>query len=169
MRTRALWAAGVALAWAAAAGAEELTVELRKIDAQGVGAALGTVTARDSAAGLVLAPDLQGLPAGPHGFHVHENPACGPGEKDGKPAAGLAAGSHYDPQKTGKHLGPTGEGHLGDLPVLTVAEDGTAKTPVTAPRLKTGDLKGRSLMVHAEDDNYGDQMGGARIACGVVK
>jgi Cu-Zn family superoxide dismutase len=34
---------------------------------------------------------------------------------DKQPAAGMAAGGHYDPAKTGKHLGPFGEGHKGDM------------------------------------------------------
>jgi Cu-Zn family superoxide dismutase len=109
-----------------------------------------------------------------HGFHVHEHAQCGPADKDGKMTAGHAAGSHFDPGKTGKHLGPYGDGHLGDLPPLYVDANGTATLPVLAPRLKLADLKGRSLMIHAGGDNYSDQPaalggGGARIACGVVK
>jgi len=94
--------------------------------------------------------------------------------KEGKTVPGLAAGAHYDPANTGKHEGPQGKGHLGDLPALTVAADGTATTAVVAPRLKMADMKGRSLMIHAGGDNYSDQPaplggGGARVACGVVK
>jgi Cu-Zn family superoxide dismutase len=153
-------------------GAAELSIAMHRID--GGGAAIGTVTAEDSAAGLALRPDLGGLPPGAHGFHVHENPDCGPGEKDGAEQPGLAAGHHYDPAGTGRHEGPTGAGHLGDLPVLTVGEDGKATDPVVAPRLKLADLAGRALMIHAAGDNYSDQPekgggGGARIACGVAR
>jgi Cu-Zn family superoxide dismutase len=162
------WAIAAALIWTSAAGAEELTVEIHKIDDKGIGAAIGSVAAKDGKAGLELTPNLRDLPAGQHGFHVHENANCGPGEKDGKVQAGLAAGSHFDPEKTGKHLGPTGTGHLGDLPPLSVAEDGTAKATVTAPRLHAKDLKGRALVIHAEPDNFADKPGGARIACGTV-
>jgi Cu-Zn family superoxide dismutase len=85
----------------------------------------------------------------------------------------VSAGGHLDPAKTGKHLGPEGKGHLGDLPVLTVASDGTARQAVVAPRLKMADLHNRALMIHAGGDNYADEPeplggGGARIACGVV-
>jgi len=114
-----------------------------------------------------------GLPAGLHGFHVHENPSCLPGEKDGKKVPALGAGGHLDPQKTGRHGYPWGDGHLGDLPPLYVGADGVANQPVLGPRLKLGDLKGRSLMVHAGGDNHADHPaplggGGARIVCGVV-
>jgi Cu-Zn family superoxide dismutase len=94
-------------------------------------------------------------------------------DKDGKPVPSLGAGGHYDPAKTGKHLGPYGEGHLGDLPPLVVDAQGKSTLPVLAPRLKIVDVKGRSLMVHAGGDNFSDQPeplggGGARIGCGVV-
>jgi len=153
--------------------AAEVTIPMNAVDEHGVGKSLGTVRAVDSKDGLVITPDLKGLPPGAHGFHVHENPSCQPKEKEGKMTSALAAGGHYDPADAGKHEGPAGKGHLGDLPVLSVAADGSANMPVTAPRLKAADLKGRSLMIHAGGDNYSDQPqplggGGARIACGVV-
>ena len=74
-----------------------------------------------------------------------------------QPAAGMAAGGHYDPANTGKHLGPQGEGHKGDMPVLTVDASGKATKAVTAPHLTVADVKGRSIMIHAGGDNYSDQ------------
>lgn len=153
--------------------AESVAIPMHLISADGVGQPVGTVTAAAGQGGLVLTPSLTGLPPGPHGFHVHQNPSCGPGQQDGKAVAGLAAGGHYDPQNTGTHRGPHGDGHKGDLPALEVAADGTASKPVTSSRLTLDDLKGRSLVIHAGGDNYSDQPaplggGGARIACGVV-
>lgn len=152
------------------------TVSVNAIDATGVGAPIGTITFRDTSQGLVGEPKLTSLPPGVHGFHVHENPNCGPGTgANGQPAAGMAAGGHYDPKGTKKHLGPRHqEGHLGDLPVLVVDKDGSAALPVLAPKLKTRDLAGRSVMIHAGGDNYDDTPaplggGGGRIACGVAK
>jgi Cu-Zn family superoxide dismutase len=119
-------------------------------------------------------PDLNGLAPGLHGFHVHENPSCAAAEKNGKSIPGLAAGGHDDPAGTGRHEGPYGEGHLGDLPPLYADQDGHATLPVLAPRIKFSDLKGRSLIIHAGGDNYSDSPqklggGGARVACGVIK
>ena len=79
-----------------------------------------------------------------------------------------------DPANTGKHLGPHGEGHKGDLPALTVDASGKSTKRVVTPHLKLTDAKGRSIMIHAGGDNYSDQPaplggGGARIACGIVK
>jgi Cu-Zn family superoxide dismutase len=159
---------------APAAGAEPIVVEIRAAEAGGAGAALGTVTVRATPYGTLFVPELSGLAPGVHGFHVHENPSCDPKEQDGKKVPALAAGGHFDPGKTGKHLGPYGDGHLGDLPPLYVDAEGKATVPVLAPRVQIADIRGRSLMVHVGGDNFADHPhplggGGARIGCGVVK
>ncbi|MBT9568998.1 MAG: superoxide dismutase family protein [Thiobacillus sp.] len=154
---------------AAAAG-----VTMNVVDSAGVGAPVGEITIVETPYGLVFTPSLAGLPPGLHGFHVHENGDCQPAKKDGKVVAALAAGGHFDPDKTGRHGTPWGDGHRGDLPPLYVDEGGKAGSPVLAPRLKMADLKGRALMVHAGGDNHADHPaplggGGARVACGVVR
>jgi Cu-Zn family superoxide dismutase len=151
------------------------TVTVNKIDESGVGAAIGTLKLEDTNVGLRITPDLSGLPPGDHGFHIHANADCGPGEQSGTKVAGLAAGGHFDPMKTGKHLGPEStEGHKGDLPVLAVDANGRATQAVTAPHLTVAEVQGHAIMVHAGGDNYSDTPaplggGGARIACAVVK
>lgn len=152
----------------------DTVVKMHMVDANGIGADAGTITISETKYGLVFTPVLRGLPPGLHGFHVHENPSCAPKDKDGKMVAALAAGGHLDPAKTGRHDTPWGVGHLGDLPPLYVAADGTATQPVLGPRLKTADVAARSLMVHAGGDNHADHPaplggGGARMACGVVQ
>ena len=155
--------------------AAKLTITMNAIDAQGVGQPIGIIEARDTPKGLALMPKLDGLVPGPHGIHVHQNGNCGPAEQDGKPVAGLAAGGHFDPHATGKHRGPWDDGgHLGDLPALSVNGDGSATEMLVAPHLKTADLKGRAIVIHAGADNYADDPkplggGGARVACGVVR
>ena len=158
----------------ACAAASEVVVPMHIVDEKGVGASVGQVTVSESRYGLILTPALQGLAPGLHGFHLHQNASCDPKEKDGKMVAAGAAGAHYDPVSTNVHGAPWGEGHLGDLPPLYVAADGSATQPVLAPRLKLSDLPGRAIMVHAGGDNHSDHPaalggGGARIACGVVK
>jgi Cu-Zn family superoxide dismutase len=166
---------GIAVLGAAAASlADEVTIDMKSVTPDGVGASIGSVTATDSPDGLRLTPNLHGLSPGAHGFHVHQNPDCGPGMKDDKAVAGLAAGGHFDPFGIGKHMGPEGYGHLGDLPVLEVADDGSATQSVVAPRLTVGNIRGRALMIHGGGDNYSDDPkplggGGARVACGVVE
>jgi superoxide dismutase, Cu-Zn family len=168
-------AAAIVVAGAGALQAASVTVTMNAIDANGVGKQIGTLRLSDTKAGLRIAPQLAGLPPGEHGFHVHINPDCGPGKgPNDQPAAGLAAGGHYDPANTGKHLGPEGEGHKGDMPVLTIDAGGKATKAVVAPHLRVADVKGHAVMIHAGGDNYSDQPaplggGGARIACGVAK
>jgi superoxide dismutase, Cu-Zn family len=154
--------------------AEDVVVPVNLVNEQGVGKSIGTVTITEGKDGLVFTPQLTDLAPGVHGFHVHQNPDCMAAMKDGKMTPALAAGGHYDPANAGKHEGPQGKGHLGDLPALTAGADGRATAAVTAPRLKMVDVKGRSLMIHAGGDNYADQPaplggGGARVACGVIK
>lgn len=140
---------------------------------QGIGEKIGVIVFSDDVKGLKISTNLHSLSSGSHGFHIHENPNCGPKEKNGVQVAALQAGGHFDPSDSKKHLGPSGEGHLGDLPALIVADDGKANSISYAPRLKVADLKSRSVIIHAAGDNYSDNPlplggGGARIACGVI-
>lgn len=164
-----------ALAVSPVAHTASVDVPLNLVDEKGAVSSIGNITIGESAHGLVFTPNLAGLPSGIHGFHIHDKPSCDPAEKDGKPVAALGAGGHWDPEKTGRHEGPFGSGHLGDLPALYVAADGKATYPVLAPRLKSLDeVRGHALMVHAGADNHSDHPaalggGGARMACGVIR
>ncbi len=125
---------------------------------------IGEIVFLDTSYGLLITPKLTTLPPGLHGFHLHQHANCGD--------HGTSAGGHYDPKNTNSHQGPYGEGHFGDLPVLYVDDKGNANTATLAPRLKTSDLKGLSVMIHADGDNYSDTPplggGGARMACGTL-
>ena len=170
-----LLVAGLQFVETRSANAATAVATIKSINATGVGGSLGTVTFADSAQGLVITPKLSGLPPGKRGFHIHDKGDCGPGINQGKAAAGFAAGGHYDPSHTKKHLGPLSSGgHLGDLPVLLVNDHGDADEAVTAPHLTVEQIRGRSIMIHAGGDNYADTPlplggGGARIACGVIQ
>ena len=171
---RCLFAALVTLSllFPSDAWASSVDVVLHRIDAEGIGETIGTVTASDTDQGLVITPNLQGLSAGEYGFHLHSNGSCDPGRNaDGVSIAGLKAGGHWDPDETGTHEGPFGQGHRGDLSRLVVEADGSTITAVVAPRLVADDLRGRALVLHAGGDTYTDTPplggGGPRAACGV--
>lgn len=156
--------------------AATLDVPVNLLGTDGSSKPIGTINISETDYGLLFTPKLEGLPAGIHGFHIHENPSCDAVEKDGKLMPAQAAGGHMDPAKTGKHLGPfDANGHLGDLPALYVTADGKSDYPVLAPRIKSlSEIKDRSIMVHAGGDNHSDEPavlggGGARVACGVIK
>lgn len=173
MKRQTVFAGCAVFFWVGGVNAAEVTVTLNAISGEDVGAIIGTIAFQDTSRGLKIWPNLSGLAEGQHGFHVHENANCAAKEKGGTLVAGLAAGGHFDPDMTGKHDGPIGLGHLGDLPVLYVDANGQATRSSFAPRLKTSHLEGRAIVIHAGGDNYSDEPaplggGGARVACGAV-
>jgi Cu-Zn family superoxide dismutase len=148
--------------------------DLDRATPSGPGASVGTAAISDGPNGAVITLDLHGLPPGQHGMHVHEKASCAPGPgPDGKVIPAGAAGSHWDPGKTGHHLGPEGMGHMGDLPKVEVTADGTFKGSLIAPHITdVSALKNRTLMIHVGGDNYSDIPplggGGARYVCAVL-
>lgn len=167
---------GAMVAASAQAQATRVTnrsVPIYAVDARGIGANLGTVEMKDVSDGLRIKLDLQGLPPGPHGFHVHTVADCSQAEIGGRIVPAGAAGPPYDPFRTGRHAGPHGNGYLGDLPFIAVAKDGKAKYTMIAPRLKVDDLRNRSVLITAGGDNYTDTPpmggGGDAIACGTIR
>ena len=177
MKHTLLTTALLATALSGAALANDLSIEMHQVDEKGTTSTLGTIKVAETDYGLLFSPELSGLESGIHGFHIHETPDCGPKKNDdGKMVPAGAAGGHFDPEKTGKHLGPyDANGHLGDLPALYVDADGNAQYPVLAPKLeKLSQIQGHSIMIHVGGDNHSDDPaplggGGARMACGVIK
>lgn len=134
------------------------------------GAPKGTASLTSNGTTLTLALSVSGLPVGQHGAHLHTVGSCD--------APGFTtAGAHLNPH--GKQHGaqnPQGS-HLGDLPNLVVAGDGTGS--LTIPLVGTAaeveallfDADGTAVVIHAGPDDYlTDPSGnsGGRIACGVL-
>jgi superoxide dismutase, Cu-Zn family len=152
----------------------------------------GQATFEQTPQGVLITVELQGLPPGWRGIHIHENAACQP------PFA--SAGEHFNP--TGEAHGYRTEGlHAGDLPNIFVADDGTATAQMINDRvalsterptdvaflnralgavqdaagLRAHNLlegSGTALIVHSgADDHRTDPDGdaGDRIACGVIQ
>ncbi|MGH2944937.1 MAG: superoxide dismutase family protein [Solirubrobacteraceae bacterium] len=116
---------------------------------------------------------VQDLPPGFHGFHIHTTGAC-------EPDFG-AAGGHFNP------AGADHGDHAGDQPTLLVMEDGTGVLAFATDRYSIDDLRdddGSAVMVHELADNYAnipERYGGpdeetlatgdagSRLACGEVR
>jgi superoxide dismutase, Cu-Zn family len=135
------------------------------------GKTLGEATLRESPAGVLVKLDLQGVPPGPHAFHIHAVGKC-------EPPDFMTAGGHFNPS-TAKHgLMAMGGPHAGDMPNLFVPADGKlsvevldANVTLAAGAKSLFDADGAALMLHATADDYtSDPAGnaGGRIACGVV-
>ena len=133
----------------------------------------GTITLKQTRAGVKVTAKLMNLPPGEHGIHVHAKPSCdGPDFK--------TAGPHFNPDsKQHGSKNPAGP-HAGDMPAnLTINADGTGKadfvatgislTPSAANSIVANG--GTSIIIHEKaDDMMTDPSGnsGARIACGAV-
>lgn len=144
------------------------TVQMHFTSQKDTDKSAGTIEIAETQFGLLFTPQLHGLTSGMHGFHIHLKPNC--------QNHAMAAGGHWDPTDSDKHLGPYNKkGHLGDLPVLYADKKGNVTVPVLAPRIKkVSEIKNHALMIHYGGDNYSDTpkpLGGGegRMICGVVK
>jgi Cu-Zn family superoxide dismutase len=127
--------------------------------------------------GVLFRIDVNGLPPGKHGMHIHEVGSCNATHgTDGKVTPFGEAGAHFDPAGTNSHKGPEGMGHAGDLPNLVVSANGHAVTTFFIDRLSVvpgpNNIVGRAIVIHANEDNYTDDPmnggSGGRIACGEI-
>lgn len=132
-----------------------------------VGEATG-VAARETGA-VTITLEVQRLPSGPHGVHIHDVGKC-------EPPGFASAGGHFNADAKQHGLENSNGPHNGDLPNLIVGADGTGTLSTVNSRLVDlprgenifhGD--GVAFVIHAgPDDQKTDPSGnsGARIACG---
>ena len=143
------------------------------------GKVVGQATFRPEPIGTRVSVEVSGLKPGEHALHVHVNPSCDSGpDAAGKVIPFGAAGGHFDPGASKNHDSPhtTNErGHGGDLPMITVGDDGKGRLNFDTNRLKMSgptSVLGRSLVIHAGADDYQtDPAGGSggRELCGVFR
>lgn len=129
----------------------------------------GDVIFTDRKSGLYIEATFTRLPEGKHGFHIHKaGDLRGEGCKN--------ACDHYHQGAPCNHGGPPGskgERHTGDLGNV----DSLKTYTYTLQNVYVDDILGRSVIVHANEDDYGlgkkeDSLttghAGARIACAVI-
>ena len=135
------------------------------------GKSTGTVTFTQMDDGKVkVAIDLQGVPPGKHGFHIHE--------KGDLSAPDLSsAGGHFNPDKH-PHAGPDApKRHAGDLGNVDADESGKVKKEVTTDGITIGsgqanDIVGKAVILHVKADDLKSQPtgdAGGRIAGGLIE
>ncbi len=135
------------------------------------GLTIGTAWLTAAGEKVTLNIALSGQAKGPHGIHLHMVGKC-------DSPAFTTAGGHLNPSAH-QHgsANPLGS-HLGDLPNVTVANNGSAALSAalagTRAELETQlfDSDGTAIVLHADPDDYKtDPSGnsGARIACGVLR
>lgn len=133
----------------------------------------GTVTFTDVRDGTEVSVVVNGLPpyrpaeegrpqVGPHGFHIHQNGNCSPGNPT---SPFTAAGEHFNPTNQ-----PHGN-HAGDFPVL-FSNNGYARMTFFTNKFKVSQIIGKSVIIHEGPDDYKTQPtggSGRRLACGVIR
>lgn len=128
----------------------------------------GTVTFTQVEDGIQVVADLEGVPEGEHGFHIHENGDCS------APDA-TSAGGHFNPQGM-PHGGPNDQQrHVGDMGNITADSSGHAhKEYVDHLMTFEGEnsIIGKAVIIHGQADDLTSQPtgdAGARLACGVIE
>ena len=132
----------------------------------------GEVLFRSTPRGVRVLADFAILPPGQHGFHIHR-------AGDLRGAGCKGACDHYHIGEPAHHGGPPGSRgprHTGDLGNIST-DDGPFSGSYMLFDVDIGDLYGRSMIVHADPDDYGrggqpdshtTGHAGARIACAVI-
>lgn len=144
------------LAWAD--NPDEAQIEIHLTSPDGVGNRIGVIRARNTQisigaqpdVGLVLRPEISGLPPGVHAIRFHANANCGPGNTNGAPVRGLGAGRALR--------------IANEVPDMRVAANGTANETILVPQLNLSDLLERSIVIYGNDNPRS-----ARVACGTIK
>ena len=143
---------------------EKAVAILRATEESGV---RGTIYFTKQGDSVEVSGKVMGLSPGKHGFHVHEF-----GDLTNM-QTGKSAGGHYNPTDQ-KHGAPGEEHrHAGDLGNIEANDRGVARVEIRDGMLQLNgphSILGRSIVVHAEADEFTQPSGdaGARLAVGVI-
>ncbi len=127
----------------------------------------GEVTFTQTANGIHVIADIEGLKPGKHGFHVHEHGDCSAPDAS-------SAGGHFNPTSQ-KHGAPEAhERHVGDLGNIEADNQGHAhydRVDAVIALEGPNSIIGKSVIVHADPDDFKTQPtgnAGGRLGCGVI-
>lgn len=128
----------------------------------------GTVFFTSVQEGVKVVADLDGLTPGKHGFHVHEKGDCSAPDAS-------SAGAHYNPSNSHHGSPDSKDRHAGDLGNIEADSVGHAHYERIDAVIKLegpNSIIGRSVIVHAEPDDFISQPSGnagAKVSCGVIE
>src|SRR5690625_1361041 len=148
---------------------DSVTVEMVNSEGEQIGTA---VFEESTEHGVTLNLNLEGLPAGEYGMHIHEVGSATPPDFED-------AGSHFNPTDVEHGINSETGPHVGDLPNLMVGEDGVVEEMIEVPNTTLqpdgentlNNENGTSLIIHTEADDYESQPtgdAGDRQAGGVI-
>jgi Cu-Zn family superoxide dismutase len=187
-------AAVIVVATGAGAGSDSASAVLRTAEGTEIGKVSFAAKSDRTEVTVHLdnVPEAAGLDAF-HGFHVHANDNAENGEGC---VADAAKPSNTWFVSADGHLKDEGQNHgahRGDLPSVYVSPDGAVETRFLVDRVDADELDGRTVILHAKADNFGNVPVGAatnqyeantaeattltantgnagdRIACGVIE
>lgn len=124
----------------------------------------GNVTFSEQGGVLRVQAQFTGLTPGEHGFHIHEAGDC-------SAADASSAKGHFNPTAKAHGHHDSDNRHGGDMPNLSANAQGEAKINVAVKGVTLKEIIGRSVVVHADPDDYKSQPAGnsgKRVACGVI-
>jgi Cu-Zn family superoxide dismutase len=129
----------------------------------------GTIVLKQKGTGIQIKAVFQRLPPGKHGLHIHKG-----GDLSQPGCAGACDHWHKGPPSShGGQPGETPQRHTGDLGNIS---QGQRKT-IFLEHVGLGELYGRSIIVHADEDDLGHGLyedskttghSGARIGCAII-
>jgi Cu-Zn family superoxide dismutase len=157
--------AAIVLAGCASTSGPVATASMQATSGSSVSGTVRLQQMADSSVRVTL--DLNGVPPGVHGFHIHEKGDCGDN--------GNAAGSHFNPTASPHGAPEAASKHAGDWGNVTADASGRVQTEFTTRSITLTEgaisAAGRALILHANPDDLTTQPtgnAGGRIACGVV-
>lgn len=149
---------------------DALTAQAEFINGDGV--SIGVAALSQTPAGVLINVEVSGLPAGEHGFHIHQTGSCE--TPDFK-----SAGGHFAPRGHEHGFLVEGGPHAGDMPNQFVGEDGILRAHLRNDRVTLDegegslfDEDGSAIVIHAGADDYQSQPSGdagSRLACAVIE
>jgi len=111
---------------------------------------------------------IEGLKAGPHGFHIHENGDCSAPDFS-------SAGGHFNPGGKAHGAPSASEKHVGDMGNLIADSKGKAKLTLELDGISLSgpeSIIGKSVIIHEKADDLKTAPtgnAGGRWACGVIE